>query len=629
MILEALIGVPSPRAGSSVDLGGTWSGGPREVQTAANVPVSELRSLTLPAVFRAVDNLTSHIAMVKLPLLERRSDDGPDRLADDPRDWMMNGSANPEMGSFNARRVLMLHAILSGNGYAEPVRNGRGEWIEWWPIDDPSRVTPKRDDNGDLFYEIRQPNGRTMALRPPDILHVFNLTTNGVCGLGLIKMLARENIGLQLAIEKYAASYFGNGVNVGTIFNYPNALKPEEHRAHLEAIRREYATPENSGKPFLTHGGMKIERGPATNKDAMMIESMTWSVGDVARWMNVPPYKLFELSRATFSNIEQADIEYVKWSLAPWFKQIEQEFTRKLVDEKDRRRLYFEHGVDNILRGDTASRVAYYQVMSERGMSINAILRMENMKGIGPVGDLHLVQSNMTTLEALANGVEKKDDPDLDFKREIVKGLVADGTIGDVIFNLTNGRQLLQDVNIPTEPGSVEPWLPVVAEAGPLVNGDTMRDSEGDIVGGDVESESSPSEPTGNDGPPKNTGNDMPPDRSPDPDPITQPDEDRNQDAAEPFRGILEDAVARVQSKVRNERDRKNPKPWDAIYADQFPKARMTLMPVSRAIAAACGADDAAASSALDFLAGFVVNDVREPMADVDWLALHTKGMIQ
>lgn len=517
MILEALIGGPSKRS-QSADMGGTWSV-PSERPTAAGVSISEDKALTLPAIFRAADNIASHMAMVKLPFLEKLDrEEGPDRLYDDPRDWMMNYEANPEMSAFSARQVAGLHSLIWGDFYAEPVRNGVGIPVQWWPIDDPNRVTQKRDRSGSLYYEVRQPDGTSERILPPDILHVFNLSKNGTRGYPLIRFLARENVGLQLAISNYASSFFGNGVNVGTIFKFPHPLKPEEAKAHLDAIRREYGAPANAGKPFMTYGGMDVDRGKNTNKDAMMIESLTWSVADVARWFNVPPYKLFELSRATFSNVEQSDIEYVKWSLAPWFKRFEQEFTRKLVLPQEKRTRYFEHGVDSILRGDTASRVEYYKVMSERGMSINQILRLENMKGIGEIGDLHLVQSNMTTLEVLQKATDQGVAP----------------------------AQLVQQED------------------------DQQQEDN-------PESEQEPEEESG--------------------------------DKAAVMLPVFDDAVQRALSKVRGERERKTAKPADAIYADQYPKARLTMKPVCYAVACLLGESACVnVGPATDALAGRIVS---------------------
>jgi hypothetical protein len=56
--------------------------------------------------------------------------------------------------------------------------------------------------------------------------------------------------------------------------------------------------------------------------------------------------------------------------------------------------------VSGLLRGDHASRSAYYVSALQNGwMTINEIRELENLNPIGPEGDKHFVQLNMTTLD--------------------------------------------------------------------------------------------------------------------------------------------------------------------------------------------------------------------------------------
>jgi hypothetical protein len=65
--------------------------------------------------------------------------------------------------------------------------------------------------------------------------------------------------------------------------------------------------------------------------------------------------------------------------------------------------------VSGLLRGDHASRSAYYVSALQNGwMSVNEIRELENLNPIGPAGDQHFVQMNMTTLDM----VEQMQPPD-------------------------------------------------------------------------------------------------------------------------------------------------------------------------------------------------------------------------
>lgn len=70
------------------------------------------------------------------------------------------------------------------------------------------------------------------------------------------------------------------------------------------------------------------------------------------------------------------------------------------------------------------------------------------------------------------------------FKRDAWKGFLNDGTINDVLANLTDLKELTSEVGIPVNPDYIDPYLPVLSGPGAPVTGDTITDPEGDVVGG-------------------------------------------------------------------------------------------------------------------------------------------------
>lgn len=78
-------------------------------------------------------------------------------------------------------------------------------------------------------------------------------------------------------------------------------------------------------------------------------------------------------------------------------------------------------------------------------------------------------------------------DADLDFKRKAWLGFQADGTVSDIAANLTDLKTLTRDVGLPVNDEYTEPYTPVIADNGQPVSGEVVRDSAGDIVGGDTE----------------------------------------------------------------------------------------------------------------------------------------------
>lgn len=75
-------------------------------------------------------------------------------------------------------------------------------------------------------------------------------------------------------------------------------------------------------------------------------------------------------------------------------------------------------------------------------------------------------------------------EEEIKFQRDVWLGFQRDGTVSDIMANLTNLRKLTADVGLPFQEDYEEPWLEVRSDGGGIVTGEVRRDAEGDIVGG-------------------------------------------------------------------------------------------------------------------------------------------------
>jgi HK97 family phage portal protein len=149
---------------------------------------------------------------------------------------------------------------------------------------------------------------------------------------------------------------------------------------------------------------MKLEKIGIPPDDSQFLESRQFQIPEVARWFNLPPHKLKDLTKSSFSNIESEQISFVTDSILPWLVRLEQNFNMQLLTPSDkelsgRGRLYYKHIVEGLLRGDAAARGVFYREMFNVGaMSVNEIREKEDMDPVDG-GDIHLVPLNMTSLE--------------------------------------------------------------------------------------------------------------------------------------------------------------------------------------------------------------------------------------
>jgi HK97 family phage portal protein len=368
-------------------------------QSLSGENVDEQSALTYSAVYNAVTLISGTIGALPLHLYQRK-DDKKQILDNRILYRVMHDQWNPIMTAKSGRETMMAHILLWGNGYAEKIRNGYGEIVELWPIT-PNRVRPHMKD-GEFVYGIRVDSEEIIMPRDK-ILHIPGLGFDGFMGYSVISM-ANKSIGLGMALETFGSMYFGQGTHPGVIISHPNSLSAQANSNLRTSLAETYSGLGKSHRLMLLEEGMKIEKLGIPPNDSQFLESRQFQIPEVARWFNLPPHKLKDLTKSSFSNIESEQLSFVIDSLLPWLVTLEQNYNMQLLTASDKSlsgygRLYFKHIVEGLMRGDAASRSAFYAIMLDRGVfSINEVREKEDMNPI-PGGDIHLVPLNMTSLE--------------------------------------------------------------------------------------------------------------------------------------------------------------------------------------------------------------------------------------
>jgi len=263
-----------------------------------------------------------------------------------------------------------------------------------------------------VVYKVQNGNGPDRTIQAADMIHIPGLGFDGLCGYSVIQQ-ARETIGLALATEAFGAKFFGNGSVSTMIASHPTKLSKQAYD-NLKQSLREQTTGANSHGMLLLEEGIKVEKTSIPPDDAQFLETRRFQDIEVCRWFNLPPHKLSELERATFSNIEHQAIEFVTDCLRPWLITWEQELNRKLIRPLERTIQFTEHNVDALLRGDTTSRYAAYAVGRQWGwLSADDVRERENLNPLpNNDGQIYLVPTNMAPADRLDEIVDKQVAPD-------------------------------------------------------------------------------------------------------------------------------------------------------------------------------------------------------------------------
>lgn len=379
-------------------------------RTAAGPIVNELTALTCAAFWDGVNQISSDVAKLPLSLMKRRQGGGSDPYVDSPVYRLMKYAPNPETTSVVFRRTLIMHAAMSGNGYAEIVRDKSDRPKALWNLH-PTRVQ--------AFYDDARPgeDGRRKPLRyridgttiidARNMLHIQGLGDDGVTGYNMVSV-AREALGLALASQQFAAAFFGNGTRFGGVLSSDQDLDDDQAKAVLDRVETLHAKADKAFRLLVLGQGFTFTESGVKPSDAQMTEIRQQQVVEVARYLNMPPHKLKELSRSTNNNIEHQDLEYYKGPILTWLTLAEQEYEAKLISPLERGLQFFKHNANAFLRGDIKSRYEALGIARDKGI-INADEWREfedwNPQPDGQ-GQLYLVQSAQVPVGKLADLVD-------------------------------------------------------------------------------------------------------------------------------------------------------------------------------------------------------------------------------
>lgn len=355
--------------------------------SAAGVSVNENTVRNSSAVTACLNLIGGSIAGLPKHIYQRTAD-GRQRTDNDLW-WLLNEQPTATMSAFTFWQYLIDSKILHGDGFAKIVRASplSPRIVGFEPLH-PASVEVKLID-GRLIYIIRR-DGKSEAMDQDDMIHVPGAGFNGLRGMSQIKHSLRNAVGVSLAANEYSAAFFKNSARPD--FGIEVAGNPTLDQQ--EMIRRTFmdrhSGPMNSGLPMLLVGGAKIHPISMNAEDSQLLQTRMFQVEDVARILGVNPFMIGHTEKTSSwgTGVEQISIGFVKYTLSPHIKAIENEFNRKCFKTS---RNFMELLTAGLERGDITTRMNSYRIglgrAGEPGVyTQNEVRGWENLPPI-PGGD--------------------------------------------------------------------------------------------------------------------------------------------------------------------------------------------------------------------------------------------------
>ncbi len=241
--------------------------------------------------------------------------------------------------------------------------------------------------------------GGEIHLRYEDVWHIPGLGFDGLIGYSPIAM-AKNAVGLTIAAEEYGSAFLKNGASPGGVLEHPGVLKnPDKVRESWNQI---YQGSGNAHRVAVLEEGMHFTPITLKPDELQFLETRKFQLEEVCRLFRIPPHLVQSLDHATFSNIENQSLEFVKYTLDPWVIRWEQALQKALLLPGEKGKYVIKLNVDGLLRGDYKSRMEGYSIGRQNGwLSANDIRELENMNPIPEEegGNLYLVNGAMCKLE--------------------------------------------------------------------------------------------------------------------------------------------------------------------------------------------------------------------------------------
>jgi HK97 family phage portal protein len=348
----------------------------RGFTVGVNIPVYEETAMQVSAFYRGVMYISTQIAKLPWQVKDKDNEIIQDTVAN-----LIDLAPNPEMSSFQFRCAMIQNAIIHGNSYAEIERDSLGRPVALWPIRS-GEVEPYRTPDGQFLYRViggsAARRGQDVYLRAEEVFHVKNFhTKDGIVGQGIVAY-ASDVLGISLGADNTAKNLFANGGLPSGVLQVPGILSDEAFQRIKESWKQQHGGRKAGGVAVLESG---VTFSPISMSPDVLqfLESRKFNVLEIARFLGLPPSKLFDTEGQSYASQEQSNLEVATDTLDAWTKNLELEADIKLLKKRFGGRRT-EMDLYEVFRGDMRTRADYFSKMMQSGaITPNQIRRKEGM----------------------------------------------------------------------------------------------------------------------------------------------------------------------------------------------------------------------------------------------------------
>ena len=318
--------------------------------------VNEMSALGISTVYSAISLIADSIAL--LPIKTLRYDGQKTIFTDKPK-ILEKPNHSLDLTMFSLLHQTITSMAMHGNAFILVDKDRQGRPIQLTPVH-PEKVKVEMHDSEKVYMLQTSRGGYDRKITSNNMLHFVWYAYPGQL-VGVSPLRTNSNTyGLALAMERHIAQFYGQGGTPSSVLETDRDLTAEQANILKETWLGNH---NRNRKPAVLTGGLKWKAiSDAAGNE--LIAARDQIVHEIARVFRIPAHLLLSKDGSNvYSNIESNGLAFIRHTLLPWIRRIEDGLTTLLPGKQ-----FVKLDTDEYARGDQLSRVRSFQVAVSTGI---------------------------------------------------------------------------------------------------------------------------------------------------------------------------------------------------------------------------------------------------------------------
>ena len=318
--------------------------------------VNEMSALGISTVFSAISLIADSIAL--LPVKTLRYDGQKTIFTDKPK-FLEKPNVGLDLTMFSLMHQIITSLAMHGNSFILVDKDRQGRPIQLTPVH-PEKVKVEITDGQKCYYIQTSKGNYDRKITSNNMLHFTWYSYPGQL-IGVSPLRTNSNTyGLALAMERHIAQFYGQGGTPSSVLETDRDLTAEQANILKETWLNNH---NRNRKPAVLTGGLKW-KAISDAAGSELIAARDQIVHEIARVFRIPAHLLLSKDGSNvYSNIESNGLAFIRHTLLPWIRRIEDGFSTLLPGKQ-----FVKLDTDEYARGDQLSRVRSFQVAVSSGI---------------------------------------------------------------------------------------------------------------------------------------------------------------------------------------------------------------------------------------------------------------------